>query len=148
MLPQGAPSPGSGGGGAFVFEASGATWEALFEDVAARVAARLVDPATVSPGGLRDRWRAEGAGPADLLARWAREVAYQVAVNRVVPARVAVRRAHLPEKGPCVVEAEVDGELLDPSRHDVLREVRALDASATTGCADGRRTASVHLTFW
>jgi SHS2 domain-containing protein len=106
----------------------GDTPQALFQNAALALSAFLVDPGSVSPGGLRDRWRATGVDAKDLMTRWGEEVFFQIAKNRVIPAQVSVFRVDMPAVGPCVVEAEVDGELLDPGRHEVLRSDASLRA--------------------
>lgn len=101
---------------------AGADGEALFRDAAACLAAALVDPATVSGGGLRDKIRVEAADMEGLLDRWVTAILYQFSANRFVLAGAhRLRLASAP--GKWALEADLDGEMFDPGRHGQLREI-------------------------
>jgi len=117
--------------------AHGATIEELFQNAANGVLSLLVDPAQVTSEEIRDRWTTQGPDVETLLVNWLNEIVFQFSVKHVVPARVAVRRLNLPDAGPCEIEAEIAGGVLDPARHLILREIKA----ATMHGLSIRRTA-------
>lgn len=104
------------------FQAEGGTLEELFCRAALAASALMVDPSTVRGGGMRDRLRAEGADRASLLAAWIEAVARAFSDNHIIVAGVPSLIVRNPDsRGRWLLEAVVDGELLDPGRHRVLR---------------------------
>jgi SHS2 domain-containing protein len=101
--------------------ASGRDLPDLFANAALGLMAAVVDPATVRPGGIRDRIRAEGPDRETLLVNWLNQVLFLFSVQRMVFCRFQVRSF-----SDTAIEAEGEGELLDPLRHGVLREVKAV----------------------
>lgn len=106
-----------------------ASLEGLFHAAALRASARLVDPSTVHPGGLRDRLEVEAPSLEELMGLWLNAVLRQYWVNGTVLAGVEkLRLERAPEK--CRLSAEIAGELLDPGRHGVLPGAKAARASS------------------
>jgi SHS2 domain-containing protein len=128
--------------GAGTVSVSGVTGEELFRNAALALAGALTDPDSVVPGGLRDRLRVEAPDADALLLRWLEALLFQLRVNRLVPADVRILR--LREGAPWVLEAEVDGELLDPGRH-VLR--RPLENARVSGARAARTAGGWAATF-
>ncbi|MBI4396088.1 MAG: archease [Elusimicrobia bacterium] len=100
--------------------ARGADLPSLFRHAAQGLTSLLVDPATVLPGGIRERVRVQAPDKEGLLVNWLNEVLFLFNVQQMVFSRFDVRS--FSETG---LEAEGEGELLDPGRHSVLREVKA-----------------------
>ena len=100
--------------------AYGASLPELFQNAALGLTALLVDPATVHPGGIRERIRAQAPDKETLLVNWLNEILFLYSVQLMVFCRFRVRKFSATE-----IVAEGEGELLDPVRHSVLREVKA-----------------------
>lgn len=79
----------------------------------------VADPGQVRPVEER-RVRLPPGEPADLLFDWLAEVLYLIEAQRFLPAGFEVRT------GPGGLEATVRGERLDPARHRLEREVKAI----------------------
>lgn len=116
---------------------SGQDLPELFQNAALGLASLFVDPVTVSTGGLRDRLRAEGPALEPLLARWLDQVLVQIRANQMIPASIRILR--FVEAPPCSIEAEIDGELLDPGRHGVLTDIRRIALRAPKIAREGPR---------
>ncbi len=100
--------------------ARGADLPELFANAALGLTSLVVEPATVHPGGLRDRVRAEAPDRDALLVNWLNEVLFLFSVQKEVFCRF-----HIRSFSDTAIEAEAEGELLDPGRHGLLREVKA-----------------------
>jgi SHS2 domain-containing protein len=129
--------PPAGGPSARALAAAGRDLPELFQNAALALAGMMVDPETVSPGGLRDRLRAEAPDAETLLVRWLEKVLIQVNANRMIPAAVRVLRFQ--ETPSFLVEGELDGELLDPGRHGFLGDVGSVRGARIVQDGDGWR---------
>ncbi len=100
--------------------AYGETLQRLFENAALGLTSLLVDASTVHPGGIRDRVRAKALDKETLLVNWLNEILFLFTVQQE-----AFARFHIRSFSETAIEAEGEGELLDPGRHGLLREVKA-----------------------
>ncbi len=100
--------------------ARGATLPELFTNAALGLMSLLVEPSTVQPGGLRDRVRAEAPDRDALLVNWLNEILFLFSVQKEVFCRFQIRSF-----SDTAIEAEAEGELFDPGRHGLLREIKA-----------------------
>lgn len=117
-------------GGAQV-SARGRDLPELFIHAALGLTSLLADPSTVRAGGIRDRVRAQAADPRALLSAWLDQILFLFRVQNMVFGRFQVRSL-----SDTAIEAEAEGELLDPGRHAVLRDA----ATTVVQDADVRRT--------
>lgn len=92
----------------------------LFQNAALGLMGLVVDEATVHSGGIRERIEASGPDRDALLVAWLNQVLFLFTVQKMVFRRFNVRA--LTDSS---VVAEGEGELLDPGRHNVLREVKS-----------------------
>jgi SHS2 domain-containing protein len=107
--------------------ARGGSLPELFQNAALGVTAAMIDTSTVQPGGIRERVAARAPDRGTLLVQWLNEVIFLFTVQRMVFCRFQVKAFSegSPDGKGCSIEAEAEGELLDPGRHDLLREVKA-----------------------
>ena len=120
---------------------SGRTPEELFANMARGVFSLVVPPEEVRPAEKRTV-RAQADGWEGLLVAWLRELLYLFDAQHFLPASFTIRRLD-----PTAIEAELSGEALDPARHTLGREVKAVtycDLSFQQG-ADGAWSAQVIL---
>jgi SHS2 domain-containing protein len=106
--------------------ARGATLPELFQNAALGLSSLLVDPVSAHPCGIRDRVRAEASDLESLLVNWLNEILFLFTVQQMIFVRFDLKSLIEPSsdrKGS--VEAEGEGELFDPGRHAVLREIKA-----------------------
>jgi SHS2 domain-containing protein len=92
----------------------------LFQNAALGLMGLLADPATVQAGGIRERIEASCPDRDALLVAWLNQVLFLFSVQKMAFARFRVRSLT-----DTSVVAEGEGELLDPGRHSVLREVKS-----------------------
>lgn len=95
------------------------TLAGLFAEAALGMLSLIVDPTTVSRVEQRSISLAAG-DIGELMFRWLNELLYLVYAEELVFAAVRVGRV-----GPDALEAEVEGERLDPARHQVGEEIKA-----------------------
>jgi SHS2 domain-containing protein len=70
---------------------------------------------------------ADGADPADLLLRFAREVHAMFAIESIVPAHFELGALELPAGGGAAsLSGRLRGEPFDPSRHATQPEIKAV----------------------
>ena len=100
--------------------ARGRSLPGLFDAAGRGLMALLVDPATAHPGGIRERIRAEAPDRETLLVNWLNQILFLFSVQQMVFCRFHIRTLT-----DTFIEAEGEGELFDPGRHAVLREVKA-----------------------
>ncbi len=95
---------------------SGATLDELFADAAAALTATLVDPATIE---CRAReWVALEAPSLELLlVDWLNDLVFRFDVNDLLVRRTSPKVAR--EDEAWKLEAAIEGEAIDPSRHKV-----------------------------
>lgn len=120
---------------------SGRTPAELFAHMAEGVLSLIVPPEEVCPSEKR-AVRARADGWEGLLVAWLRELLYLFDTQHFLAKEFAVRRLD-----PTQIEAEVSGEVLDPARHTLGREVKAVtycDLSLRQE-PDGRWSAQVIL---
>ncbi len=100
--------------------AHGRTPEELFAHMAAGTFSLIVPPEEVRAAEKREV-RAKADGWERLLVAWLRELLYLFDTQHFLPISFAVRRLD-----PAGIEAEVSGEVLDPERHTLGKEVKAV----------------------
>lgn len=100
--------------------AYGQSREELFAHMAQGVFSLIVPPEEVRPAEKRTV-QARADGWEALLVAWVRELIYLFDTRHFLVKEAAIRRL---EAGR--VEAEVSGETLDPERHTLGREVKAV----------------------
>jgi SHS2 domain-containing protein len=105
--------------------ARGAALPDLFQNAALGLMSWLVDLSTVRPGGIRDRVRAQAPEAETLLSLWLNEILFLYKVQQMVFCRFPIRRFGGAGQGVWFIEAEGEGELLDPGRHSVMRRAEA-----------------------
>ena len=121
-----------------------ATLPALFEEAAVATTACLVDPASVRPHEAASV-ALEAPDAESLLVAWLNELLFRYDTARWLTARAAVR-LEAAASGPGVrLSATIQGEPLDPARHAVEREVKAVThhGLAVEHQADGTLAATV-----
>jgi SHS2 domain-containing protein len=101
--------------------AYGDTLPELFQNAGLGLMALLVDPETVQSGGVRDRIEVQATDRETLLVHWLNEVLFLYQVQQMVFSRL-----HITSYSDTSIQAQGEGELLDPGRHRVLREIKAV----------------------
>jgi SHS2 domain-containing protein len=107
------------------------TREALFEEAGRAFTALIVEAPDVT---VRPRERLDvaltAADPADLLFDWLHALLVAFEVRHLVHARFAVELVELDERdgreGDLQLRASAWGERVDPARHRLVREVKAI----------------------
>ncbi len=98
--------------------------ERLYAVAAEALAAQMARAGREETGLLRDLAIA-GDDPADLLVHWLNTVLLEAELARAVWTRVEVRSLT-----PRSLEARLEGPRLDPARHTLMREVKAVSHHA------------------
>ena len=114
--------------GAFWVRAS--SFAELVKAVAEEVCHRVIAPATVRPGGVRDRVQANASTPEELLCQWLQHYLFLVQDQNMIFCRFHWRTLSLTH-----IDAEAEGELQDPLRHDLMgpwRGVKLLNPQLQT----------------
>ncbi len=99
-------------------------WAPTPERLYALAAVALLAQVAEAPGaGVEDRVRLDltGEDPAELLIHWLNTALLEASVRRVVWTRAEVERLT-----PNALEGTLQGPRLDPRRHVLLREVKAV----------------------
>ncbi len=101
---------------------SAATLPRLFANASCALADLICDRRTVRPAG-RLAVQVRGSGPEDLLVRWLSELLYLHESRGFVFARFVLDRV---DRRTLTARGAAAGEPFDPSRHRLLREVKAV----------------------
>lgn len=99
---------------------TGASAEELFVNAAMAVFDLITDLARVEPREIR-RIVVEGESPEDLLINFLREVLYLYNGERWLMKEIRMSRF-----GDAALEAEARGEPLDPQKHEICKEIKAV----------------------
>jgi SHS2 domain-containing protein len=97
----------------------GTTMEDVFINAALALGSCVMNPATVSRGGFRDRIQAGAHNQEALLAAWLDQLFFLFSVQQE-----ALCFFEIQSLTETAIEAEGEGELLDPGRHE-LRQTLA-----------------------
>lgn len=101
--------------------ATGRTPEELFTHMAQGMFSLIVPPEEVQAGQKREIVKAQAEDWEALLVAWLKELLYLFDTRHFLPHSFAIRRLE-----PTKIEAELSGETLDPRRHSVDKEVKAV----------------------
>jgi SHS2 domain-containing protein len=100
------------------------TFAALLADLVAVVRELTAGDRPVAERAAREV-AVEADEPADLLFRFTREVLGAFQLERLVPARVAIKVLRLPPEGSAL-RATLHGEPFHPARHEAQPEIKAV----------------------
>lgn len=107
-----------------VFEARGATLEALFTAAADATLKTMVQELETIEDRIRRSIRVEAAAPDLLLFHLLQELIYYKDAERLL---LRVRKIRIFRAGAqYVLEAEAGGEQIDPQKHELLTDVKAV----------------------
>lgn len=101
--------------------------EHLYARAAVALLAQIAEAPAADPVEVQVRIRASGADPADLLVDWLNQALLQAELARAV-----WTRARVVSLAPTVLEGVLEGPRLDPRRHVLLREVKAVSHHGLT----------------
>jgi len=102
----------------------GQSEEELFTDAAAAVLAQIVEPDSVA-GGIRRSLHITAENPQERFLDWMRELLFLATSKGFLPAKV-VDLVLRTETGDYNLDAELEGEILDTTRHLLLHEVKTV----------------------
>jgi SHS2 domain-containing protein len=98
---------------------------ALFANAAFALSDNLVDLETVRPRAVKTI-EIEAAGLEDLLVRWLNEILFVFERDAFIGREFEPRISEPREPGPWRLEAAVRGETVDPARHRLYSEIKAV----------------------
>ncbi len=93
--------------------------DGLFENAAAGLVSLMTNPRALRIDTVRDL-RLEASGPEDLLFDWLNRIIYLYETEGFLGKRFQVKI-----RKPWRLQARLEGEILDRSRHQILRVVKA-----------------------
>jgi SHS2 domain-containing protein len=108
-------------------KAWGHTQKELFEEAASGMAIQIYDPVRVEEKEIQ-KINIEAESIEELLLQWLKEILYRIEQNGILFRRFQIEKDNftLRNEKTTHIQASLYGERLDPARHDICIEIKAV----------------------